>query len=96
MVYLRNTIGGEKWQVAGQWVRYDFTVDASGMYEIATRFRQNINDGMYSARTLSIYGGEYNGIPFEEATLLSFGYSDDWQSAVLCYPEEDPCHEGRR
>ena len=94
---LLNTIGGEKWQVAGQWLRYDFTVDESGMYEIATRFRQNINDGMYSGRILSIYSngleegadGYYNGIPFEEATMLSFGYSDEWQSDVLFYVDEE-------
>ncbi len=94
---LLNTIGGEKWQVAGQWVRYEFTVETSGMYEIATRYRQNINDGMYSARALYVYSngvnegaeGYYNGIPFAEATELSFGYSTEWQSGVLCFYDDD-------
>ena len=93
---LLNTVGGEKWQVAGQWIRYDFTVDASGMYEIAARFKQNINDGMYSGRILYIYSnglnegdkGYYNGIPFEEATKLSFGFSEEWQSDVLFYIDD--------
>ena len=96
-VQLLNTIGGEKWQVAGQWVRYEFTVSESGMYEIATRFRQNINDGMYSARILYVYSnglaegadGYYDGIPFKEATQLSFGYSDEWQSDVLHFIDEN-------
>ena len=94
---LLNTIGGEKWQVAGQWVRYDFTVTESGMYEIATRFRQNINDGMYSARSLYIYSdgvaegadGYYDGIPFEEATKLAFGYNSGWQSDVIGYYDDN-------
>ena len=45
-----NAIGGDKWQTSGQWVRYKFTVNDSGMYSIVTRFMQNINDGMYSSR----------------------------------------------
>ena len=87
-----NTVGGEKWQGAGQWISYQFTVESSGLYEIATRFRQNILDGMYVSRTLSIYSdstvsegedGYYNGIPFAEAANLQFGFSDAWQSSSL-------------
>ena len=84
-----NTIGGEKWQTAGQWVTYKFTVDKSGMYDIVTRFRQNILDGMYVNRSLFLYSeegklqegdlGYYNGAPFIEAKTLMYNYSDDWQ-----------------
>ncbi len=85
---LLNTIGGEKWQTAGQSVTYKFTVDASGMYDIATRFKQNVLDGMFVNRALYIYSdgtlkegddGYYNGIPFAEAKALTYNYSDDWQ-----------------
>ena len=91
---LLNTLGGEKWQTSGQWISYQFTVDASGMYEITSRFRQDINDGMYSSRVLYLYSddsvasgdlGYYNGIPFSEARELRFNYSTDWQSAPLQY-----------
>ena len=78
-----NTIGGEKWQTSGQWVRYTFTPEKSGLYNIVTRYKQSINDGLYSSRTLYIYGGQYNGIPFSEATQLRFEYSSDWQVARL-------------
>jgi len=91
-----NTMGGEKWQTSGQWVRYSFQVDEDGLYQISTRFRQNINDGIFSSRVLSLYSeglnkgddGYYNGIPFEEATALRFEYDSDWQVAPLHYSKE--------
>lgn len=87
-----NTIGGEKWQTAGQWVRYTFKVENSGMYNIATRFRQNVLDGMYVCRSLYISSsgalegtrGYYDGgVPFFEASQLRFNYNTSWQSALL-------------
>ena len=91
-----NTIGGEKWQTSGQWIRYSFQVNTDGKYQIVTRFRQNINDGMFSSRILYIYSdglnegdaGYYNGIPFAEAANLRFGYSTDWQVAPLKFSKE--------
>ncbi len=74
-----NTIGAEKWQTAGQWVRYTFTPEKSGLYNIVARYKQSVNDGLYSSRAIYIYGGEYDGLPFSEASALRFGYSSDWQ-----------------
>ncbi|MEE0968698.1 MAG: extracellular solute-binding protein [Clostridia bacterium] len=84
-----NTIGGEKWQTSGQWVRYKFTPKKSGLYNIVARYKQSINDGLYSSRSLYIYGGEYNGLPFTEASQLRFGYSSDWQVGKLSDGETD-------
>ena len=87
-----NTVGGDKWQSAGQWIEYKFKVSESGMYSIATRFKQNVLDGMYTSRALYIYSddtlsgsdkGYYNGIPFAEAGRLQFNYASDWQSGKL-------------
>ena len=86
-----NTIGGEKWQTAGQWLRYSFQVSTSGMYDIAARFRQNVLDGMYVNRALYIYSegvakgeaGYYDGIPFAEAGQFRFNYGGDWQSSLM-------------
>ena len=87
-----NTVGGDKWQTSGQWIEYKFKVNSSGMYTIATRFKQNVLDGMYTSRALYIYSdstvaadakGYYNGIPFAEAGRLQFDYSSDWQSGLL-------------
>ena len=84
---LLNVMGGEKWQTAGQWVTYTFKVDKSGMYDIVTRFRQNVLDGMFVNRALYIYtegipegsDGYYDGAPFKEAKALTYNYSDKWQ-----------------
>ncbi len=91
-----NTIGGDKWQTSGQWIRYQFTVDSDGLYEIVTRYRQNINDGMFSSRVLYLYSdgldagtdGYYNGIPYAEASNLRFDYSTDWQVGPLSYAKK--------
>ncbi|MCI5676581.1 MAG: extracellular solute-binding protein [Clostridia bacterium] len=89
---LLNTIGGEKWETAGQWVRYTFKVGTSGLYNIAARYRQNVLDGMYVCRSIYIESkgaaadslGYYDGsVPFYEATELRFNYSSDWQSTLL-------------
>ncbi len=80
-----NTVGGDKWQSAGQWIEYSFTVSSTGMYQIIPRFKQNLLDGMYTSRVLYIYStdGMYDGIPFEEAGRLKFNYSNDWQAHPL-------------
>ncbi len=87
-----NTIGGEKWQTAGQWVSYTFKVNNSGMYNIAARYRQNVLDGMYVCRSLRIQSsgvgsddiGYYDGsIPFSQASQLRFNYNSAWQSTLL-------------
>ncbi len=82
---LLNTVGGDKWQSSGQWIEYKFKVADSGMYTIATRFKQSVLDGMYTSRAMYIYSddGSYNGLPFEEAGRLQFGYSSEWQSGFL-------------
>ena len=85
---LLNTMGGEKWQTAGQSVSYKFKVDKSGKYDIFFRFKQNVLDGMFVNRSLYIYSdgdvkdgelGYYDGLPFREAKTLTFNYGDDWQ-----------------
>ncbi len=87
-----NTIGGDKWQTAGQWVRYSFKVSSSGMYNIAARYRQNVLDGMYVCRSIRLLSegapegslGYYDGsVPFYEATQTRFNYNSAWQSTIL-------------
>ncbi len=85
---LLNTMGGEKWQTAGQAVSYTFKVDKSGMYDIAFRFKQNILDGMFVNRALYIYSdgisegklGYYDGLPFAEAQTLTYNFKENWQT----------------
>ncbi len=92
---LLNTIGGEKWATAGQWVEYRFEVTTSGMYDIVSRFRQNVLDGMYTCRSMYLYSeglaadakGYYNGVPFAEAYNLTYDYNDNWQVTGLASSE---------
>ncbi len=86
-----NTLGGEKWATAGQWVEYRFKVSTSGMYDIVSRFKQDVLDGMYTCRTLYLFShglqegadGYYNGAPFEEAQKLVYDYNASWQVTAL-------------
>ena len=88
---LLNTVGGEKWATANQWVEYTFRVGSSGMYDIVSRFRQNILDGMYTCRAMYLYSdglaagddGYYNGAPFAEAQKLVYDFDDNWQVTAL-------------
>ncbi len=79
---LLNTIGGnggDKWKAAGQWITYEFDVEKAGMYEIVPRFKQSVNQGLYSSRAIKIDGA----YPFAEARSLQFQYDSDWQVASL-------------
>lgn len=76
---LVNTIGGDKWQIAGQWISYEFDCEKSGFYYIVPRAKQALLSGMFSSRSVKI-NGEY---PFEEAKYLQFNFSEDWQTKPL-------------
>ena len=85
---LLNTIGGnggDKWKISGQWIQWDFEVPETGMYYIIPRFKQTVNAGLFSSRSVKI-DGEY---PFEEAKLLQFKYQSDWQTRPLNDDETD-------
>ena len=98
-----NTIGGDKWATAGQWVEYRFKVSSSGMYDIVARFRQDVLDGMSTCRSIYLYSeglnegakGFYNGAPFEEAMKLSYDYSAEWQVTPLATGKEDTNGDGK-
>ena len=100
-----NTVGGAKWQTAGQWIEFTFTTteEGAGMYDIITRFRQNVLDGMFVCRSLQIYSqgleegeaGYYNGAPFAEAQKLQYNYDSNWQTTGLASDEIDANGETR-
>ncbi|MBE6688110.1 MAG: extracellular solute-binding protein [Ruminococcaceae bacterium] len=74
-----NTIGGSKWANAGQWIRWEVEVPEDGFYSIVPRSRQNVYAGIYATRMLRIDGV----VPFKEANLLRFNYSDEWKTGPL-------------
>lgn len=74
-----NAIGGTNWNQVGQWLTWEVEVPQDGLYEIAVRYRQNINTGVTVVRSVSIDGQ----IPFEEAGECKFFYDNDWQMVPL-------------
>ena len=80
-----NTIGSDKWQTVGQWIKYDFEVEKDGLYTIALRFKQSELSGLPVSRRLYIDGE----VPFEECNYLEFPYSTSWQSKRLGQDAKD-------
>ncbi len=74
-----NVVGGANWKQVGQWISWEVDVPSDGMYEIAMRYRQNINTGVTVVRSLSIDGQ----VPFAEARECKFYYGSDWEVAAL-------------
>jgi len=74
-----NTIGAAKWNKAGQYLEWNMDVPADGLYRIALKYRQNINDGMSSYRRITIDGK----IPFDELSSVAFPYDLNWQNLTL-------------
>lgn len=74
-----NMIGSDKWQEPGQWIEWTIHVDSPGLYKIGFRFKQDLRDGTYVSRRLTIDGE----LPFKEAEEIRFAYDGGWQSAAL-------------
>ncbi|GHV41210.1 ABC transporter substrate-binding protein [Clostridia bacterium] len=76
---LNNSIGGETWNQAGQWIEWDFYAPEGGYYEVDVNVRQNFKRGMLATRVITIDGE----IPFAEAGNYSFGYKQGWYVETL-------------
>ncbi len=74
-----NSMGGDNWQNACSWVSWRLTVENTGLYTIAPRFRQDFSSGSYVSRKLTINGE----VPFREAEALKFDYDSSWQVKPL-------------
>ncbi len=74
-----NTVGASSWKTVGDAITWKFTADASGMYEIGIRYRQNLSDGIFASRKLYIDGK----VPFSEAAKIHFDYDSAWQCEKL-------------
>lgn len=74
-----NVIGGSTWSYAGQWLEWEIEVPEDGYYEIFLRFKQSYKSGLPTHRRLLVDGD----VPFEEADLIPFGFSNGWQGKSL-------------
>jgi len=81
-----NTIGGkETYKTAGQWVSYNFRVEKTGWYNIASRFKQDDLAGMFTSRIIRINGE----VPYAEAYAARFDYSKEWVLENMNNGEQD-------
>lgn len=83
---LNNTLGGESWSSAGQWVEWTFEVPQSGYYNISLFDKQNFMRGIYVSRKITIDGV----VPFEELQDYGFNYSSGWRTDVLQDEDGNP------
>ncbi|MCL2084719.1 MAG: extracellular solute-binding protein [Oscillospiraceae bacterium] len=76
---LNNTIGGNSWRFAGQWIEWDFTVPESGYYNIGFNVKQNFRRGAAISRKITINGE----VPFAEMEDYGFVHSQNWRQETL-------------
>ncbi len=78
-----NYIGGGNWKNTGETLEWTTPELEAGYYCLGFSFRQSSLIGSKVYRTLLIDGVS----PFEEASYIGFGYSDNWQQEF--YSQED-------
>lgn len=83
---LNNTIGGESWSDAGQWIEWEFEVPESGYYHISMMDRQSFMRGIYVSRKIYLDGE----VPFKELENYGFVYDSSWRMDVLSDEEDIP------
>ncbi len=72
---LNNTIGGNAWKNAGQWIEWAFTVPSEGDYCLTFYDKQNFVRGIDVYRKIYVDGA----VPFQEFSALPFGYGQSWR-----------------
>lgn len=82
--YIRmNTIGGQSWSRAGDWLEWEVDVKTAGLYRLTMRSKQDLNTGIHSTRKLYVNGV----VPFVEANHLKFAFDTAWQRFELADEE---------
>lgn len=74
-----NSIGGENWSGAGEWLEWTIDVPESGYYTLGFRFKQSFLRGINIFRRIMIDGK----VPFSEADCVEFAYANRWQFKEL-------------
>jgi len=79
-----NTIGGNNWRVAGDFITWTFDVDKAGLYAMSFRVKQRLATGMNVYR--NIYIDEQ--IPFKEMKNYAFTYDNKWRIQTVGTKDE--------
>ncbi|MBP1990963.1 extracellular solute-binding protein [Paenibacillus eucommiae] len=74
-----NAIGGDRWQQAGDWIEWEFTVPASGWYVIDMKVMQGYNGKAAAYRTVMLDGQ----VPFRELLHYALPASSDMEIRSL-------------
>lgn len=83
-----NTVGGNTWKKNGQWVEYSFKIPESGLYAVSFKFKQSLQLGMATCRSVAIDGE----IPCREFQNVRFNYSVKWQDVTVSDADGSPCY----
>lgn len=83
---LNNSIGGNSWKNAGQWIEWEFTVPEDGLYAISLHDQQNFVRGINVYRKIYIDGV----VPFEEFNAYAFSYDQSWRMETLTDANGEP------
>lgn len=81
---LYNYIPGSRFNSPGQALEWKFVPQASGLYRISIRARQNTKSGFSVSRRLYIN----NEVPFDEMNEVKFNYDGNWQIITLSNDKE--------
>lgn len=76
---LLNCIGGKNWSQIGQWIKWNFEVNKTGLYSICLRVKQDFGEGSIVSRTLLID----DKVPVKELEHIGFQNDFKWQSKEI-------------
>ncbi len=83
---LYNSLGGEEFKQAGQWVEWDFTVPKDGVYHIGFKYFQSYLNNFSSYRVITI-----DGLPlYKETQEVAFPYGTQWHGLTLSNDDGKP------
>ncbi len=69
-----NTIGGQRWSQAGDWISWKITVPQTGLYVLSFKYRQDLVRGLSVYRRITIDGK----VPFDAFKAMAFPYGVNW------------------
>jgi len=79
-----NTIGGNNWRIAGDFITWTFDIDKTGLYAMSFRVKQRLATGMNVYRNIYID----DEIPFKEMKNYAFTYDNKWRIQTVGTKDE--------
>lgn len=84
----RNVIGQGNWSAPGQWISYKIKdIPEDGLYYITLKYRQNLQTGQSSFRSIYVNGE----IPSTAYENVAFPYGVNWNNMTIVDENGDPC-----